>query len=289
MDLQITKFNPRIIEERRKTKGPPTCIFIGKRGSGKSTLVADILYYSRKIPMGLVISATEEGNHFYQQHVPDLFIHSDYDPSLIEGVIERQKKALREEKPNADVFVLLDDCMYDKKMIRDKNIRGMFMNGRHWRTFFLLTTQYCMDLPPDLRANLDFIFVLRENIIQNQEKLYKNFFGLFPTFDSFKDVMNACTEGYDALVLDNTSRSNKIEDCVFWYKAKPDRQFKIGDPSIWKFNTKYLSDEFVPKSNKKTNVNKLNKTRKIKKDKKDKNDKNDKNAKKNKKKNVVTL
>ena len=45
MDLQITKFNPRIIEERRKTKGPPTCIFIGKRGSGKSTLVADILYY----------------------------------------------------------------------------------------------------------------------------------------------------------------------------------------------------------------------------------------------------
>jgi hypothetical protein len=101
--------------------------------------------------------------------------------------------------------------------------------------------------------------------------------------------MNACTEGYDALVLDNTSRSNKIEDCVFWYKAKPDRQFKIGDPSIWKFNTKYLSEEFVPKSNKKTNVNKLNKTRKIKNDKNDKKDKKDKKEKKDKKKNIVTL
>mgnify|MGYP000187730173 CR=1 FL=1 len=267
MDLNISKFNPRVIEERRVTKGPPTCIFIGKRGSGKSTLVADILYYSRKIPMGLVISATEEGNHFYQQHVPEIFIHGDYQPSLIEGVISRQKKALRENKENSDVFVLLDDCMYDKKMIRDKNIRGMFMNGRHWRTLFLLTTQYCMDLPPDLRANLDFIFVLRENIIQNQEKLYKNFFGLFATFDAFKDVMNACTEGYDCLVLDNTSRSNKIEDCIFWYSAKPDRKFKIGHPDIWKYNTKYLNDEFSPPTmqNKKKTSIKVHKTKRKKK------------------------
>ena len=269
MDLQITRFDPKIIEHRRKTKGPPTCIFIGKRGSGKSTLVADILYYSRNIPMGLVISATEEGNHFYQQFVPELFIHSEYDPSLISSVIERQKKALREEKQNSDVFVLLDDCMYDKKMIRDKNIRGMFMNGRHWKTFFLLTTQYCMDLPPDLRANLDFIFVLRENIIQNQEKLYKNFFGIFPTFESFKEVMNACTEGYDALVLDNTSRSNKVEDCIFWYKAKPDRKFKIGHPDIWKYNNKYLSEEYnVPSTNKKNkhNVKKVKKKKVVKKE-----------------------
>ena len=270
MDIQITKFNPRVIEERRKTKGPPTCIFIGKRGSGKSTLVADILYYSRKIPMGLVISATEEGNHFYQQHVPEIFIHGDYDPSLIEGVIDRQKKALRENTPNSDVFVLLDDCMYDKKMIRDKNIRGMFMNGRHWRTFFLLTTQYCMDLPPDLRANLDFIFVLRENIIQNQEKLYKNFFGLFPTFESFKDVMNACTEGYDALVLDNTSRSNKIEDCVFWYSAKADRKFKIGHPDIWKYNKKYLADDFSTAPKKSVMKQPSTRVQKVKRKKEDK-------------------
>jgi len=259
MDLHIAKFNPKVIEERRLTKGPPTCMFIGKRGSGKSTLVADILYYVRKIPMGLVISATEEGNHFYQEHVPEIFIHSDYEPSLLEGVINRQKKALREGKKDIDVFVLLDDCMYDKKMIRDKNVRGMFMNGRHWRTLFMLTAQYCMDLPPDLRANLDFIFVLRENIIQNQEKLYKNFFGIFPTFDSFREVMNSCTEGYDALVLDNTSRSNKIEDCIFWYSAKADRKFKIGHPEIWKYNKKYLADDFAtpPQKNikKKSGVN----------------------------------
>ena len=33
---------------------------------------------------------------------------------------------------------------------------------------------YCMDLPPDLRANCDYVFVLREPVIQT-EKLYKSF------------------------------------------------------------------------------------------------------------------
>ena len=109
------------------------------------------------------------------------------------------------------------------------------MNGRHWRIFFMLTMQYCMDLPPDLRSNIDYIFVLRENIIQNQEKIYKNFFGIFPNFHIFQDVLTSCTEGYDCLVLDNTSRSNKIQDCVFWYRAKHGRSFKIGSKELWSY------------------------------------------------------
>ena len=128
--------------------------------------------------------------------------------------------------------------MYDKRMIRDTNIRGIFMNGRHWRVTFMLTMQYCMDLPPDLRANIDYVFILRENIIQNQEKIYKNFFGIFPQFSIFQDVINTCTEGYDCLVLDNTSKSNNIKDCVFWYRAKPERHFRIGSKELWNFNAK---------------------------------------------------
>ncbi len=238
MSISLTKFNPKKIEERRTTgAGPATCVFIGKRGTGKSTLVADILYHIRKISAGVAISATEDGNAFYASYIPELLIHSEYKPEIIQNVITRQKRSIanKKETSESDVFVLLDDCMYDKKMIRDTNIRGIFMNGRHWRISFLLTMQYCMDLPPDLRSNIDYIFILRENIIQNQEKIYKNFFGIFPQFSIFQDVLNGCTEGYDCLVLDNTSKSNNIQDCVFWYRAKPDREFKIGSKELWKY------------------------------------------------------
>ena len=181
--------------------------------------------------------------------IPDLFIHSEYKSDVIQSVINRQKKMIMSAKESDpknknDAFVLLDDCMYDKKMIRDPNIRGIFMNGRHWRLLFILTMQYCMDLPPDLRANIDFVFVLRENIVQNQDKLYKNFFGIFPDAATFREVMNSCTEGYDCMVLDNTSRSNKIEDCIFWYRAKPDRQFKIGSRELWDFHKKNYNSKY---------------------------------------------
>jgi hypothetical protein len=232
MNVQLRKFNPA------KMADDKVCVFIGKRGTGKSTLVTDILYAKRHIPVGIVMSATEEGNHHYKQSVPDLFIYGDYDKDAIERVLERQRVIIGKGSPNSNAFILLDDCMYDKKFMKDTCIRKCFMNGRHWKLFFMLTMQYCMDLTPDLRANVDYVFILRENVIQNREKLYKSFFGIFPTFDMFNQVMTACTENYECLVLDNTSKSNKIQDCVFWYKARPRLNFRIGSPQIWSYHKK---------------------------------------------------
>jgi hypothetical protein len=125
--------------------------------------------------------------------------------------------------------------------MKDTCIRQCFMNGRHWKIFFMLTMQYCMDLTPDLRANVDYVFILRENIVQNREKLYKSFFGVFPTLAMFAQVMDACTENYECLVLDNTSKSNKIQDCVFWYKAKIRKNFKIGSPAMWAHHKRFYN------------------------------------------------
>ena len=141
------------------------------------------------------------------------------------------------------------------------------MNGRHFNVFFMLTMQYVMDLPPALRANVDYVFILRENIIQNREKLYKSFFGIFPSFDMFCKVMDACTENYECLVLDNTVKSNKITDCVFWYKAKMHKNFKVGAPEYWHahkkmFNPKRSSvNRLDPKAVKNRSALKITKTR----------------------------
>jgi hypothetical protein len=120
-----------------------------------------------------------------------------------------------------------------------------------------------MDLPPALRANIDYVFILRENIVANRERLWKNFFGIFPTFDLFGKTMDACTENFECLVLDNTVKSNKIEDCVFWYKAKyPPPKFKVGSQTFWQahkkmYNPKYetsASSKSVKQADKKTGI-----------------------------------
>ena len=246
MNIQIKKFDPTTIDPCR------ICVFIGKRGTGKSQLVTDILYHMRKIPMGVVMSGTEESNEHYKSFIPDSYIYGEFQSSVIEKVIIHQQGVLKKLKPEQkedfktpenSVFIVLDDCMFDNKWTRDKNMRNIFMNGRHYRIFFMLAMQYCMDLPPALRANIDYLFILKENIIQNREKIYKNFFGIFPTFESFNDVLSQCTQNYECLVLDNRSNSNKIEDVVFWYKAKIGREFKMGSPALWEHHRKHYNPD----------------------------------------------
>jgi len=235
-DVKIRKFDPSTIDPCR------ICVFIGRRGTGKSQLVTDILYHMRKIPMGIVMSGTEESNEHYKEYVPDSFIYGQYEPEIIKKIITNQQSVIKKlnakqkedfSNPENSVFVLLDDCMFDNKWTRDRDMRCIFMNGRHYRIFFMLTLQYCMDLPPSLRGQCDYIFVLRENILENKQKLWKHFFGIFPDFDTFNEVLTQCTENYECLVLNVRSTSNKIEDVVFWYKAKIGRKFKIGSLALW--------------------------------------------------------
>ena len=124
MNLQLRKFKPENMADDK------VCVFIGKRNTGKSTLVTDILYHKKHLPAGIVLSATEEGNHYYQQYIPDLFIYGDYDREAIERVMDRQKRLVGAGKQNCGAFLLLDDCMYDSKFMKDTCIRQCFMNGR---------------------------------------------------------------------------------------------------------------------------------------------------------------
>ena len=41
------------------------------------------------------------------------------------------------------------------------------------------------------------------------------------SFESFCQVMDQCTENYECLVINNNSKSNKLQDQIFWYKAEP--------------------------------------------------------------------
>ena len=76
MTLELKKFKmDDITFDPNENKGP-VIVLIGRRDTGKSFLIRDLLYYHRKIPIGTVISGTEAGNGFFGAHVPKLFIHN---------------------------------------------------------------------------------------------------------------------------------------------------------------------------------------------------------------------
>ena len=247
MNLEIKKFDITSI------KSDKVCVFIGKRETGKSFLVKDLLYYHKDIPAGVVISGTEGANKFYSKIVPKLFIHEQYSPSVVEGFMKRQKILIRKEQKELEAygksnvknraFMILDDCLYDNTWIRDTNIRSLFMNGRHFKVLFLITMQYALGIPPNLRTNIDYVFILRENYVSNRKRIYEHYAGMFPTFEVFCQVMDQCTEDYNCLVIHNNAKSNKLVDQVFWYKAKSHNDFKIGSEEIWEYSAKHLNND----------------------------------------------
>lgn len=246
-NLNLKKFD---ISSIRKDA---TIVVIGKRSTGKSYFVRDLLYYKRDIPIGTVISASEGSNSFYSNMMPNLFIHDEYSPEIIANLVKRQKlvtKKMKQQiamygKSNIDPFgfLILDDLMYDsQRWVKDISVRDIFMNGRHFNIMFLITMQFALGIPPSFRTNVDIIVIFRENIMSNRKRLYDHYAGMFPTFEIFCQVMNQCTENYECLIINNRIQSNNISDQVFWYKADTHPPFKIGAPEFWQYHSNNYSE-----------------------------------------------
>jgi len=141
MNVSLRKF------DMKKIPQDAVAVFIGRRRTGKSTLVRDLLFNHQNMPLGTVISGTEESNSFYGKMIPPLFIHGEYSAVILSNFVKRQKmmmaRIMKEQAAGQMVsrvdprsFMILDDCMYDDSWTHDKNIRYLFMNGRWLKVFF---------------------------------------------------------------------------------------------------------------------------------------------------------
>jgi hypothetical protein len=253
MNLELAKFDMKAISFRPDENKGPVIVLIGRRDTGKSFLVQDLMFHHQDIPIGTVISGTEAGNGFFAAHVPKLFIHDSYNTAIIENILKRQKAVLKQVKKEQEVykkssidprtFVVLDDCLYDNKWTKDVMMRLLFMNGRHWKVMLVITMQYPLGIPPNLRTNIDYVFILREPYIANRKRIYDNYAGMFPTFESFTQVMDQCTENYECLVINNNAKSNKLQDQIFWYKAQQHGPFRLGSKEFWEISKNLGSDD----------------------------------------------
>jgi hypothetical protein len=228
MATTITKYKPREM--------PPHAVIvaIAKRRSGKSFLIRDFLYCHRKrFFAGIVMSGTEAGNHFYEREVgiPKRFIYDDYDEGALEKMVRRQRDLSLTGKAQP-VFVILDDLGFDKKVFNRPVMRQLLLNGRHWKITLYICLQYALDVAPSIRSNIDVIVLLKDNV--NRDKLFKTFFSLVPNFRQFSVLMDACTDDYKAMILDNTANSTSISDCIYWYRAKKRKRFRVGHASFYR-------------------------------------------------------
>jgi hypothetical protein len=237
MTLVISKWDPLSVKQNR------LFLIIGRRGSGKTTLLEDLMFnfslFSHssnnhpKFDISMSFCPTHDSRKMMEKHIPPCFSYSSYDGDVVRKLNE-ECKSLKERGKGRQSLLVLDDCMFDSKFMKETVMKEICMNGRNYGITMVNCVQYIMDMPVALRSQIDYVIVLAENIKANRERLWKYFFGVFKTFAEFQTVFENTTNNYRALVLDNTTPTSDISKCVFWYKASDCLpEFRLGKPIFW--------------------------------------------------------
>ena len=219
-----------------------TILAIGKRRTGKTWVFRNLMFLMKdKFQAGLVVSQTDELNHFWRQYIPKKYIYNKYDPAILQAVFKRQKKILNdhtktdeEKEKDAPFFILLDDVISDQRLKYDESLMELFVAGRHYKIFTLLTTQYAKAVTPVLRGNTDYVFMMKCLQQRQLEALWEDF-GSFLTKDAFGQIINAYTEDNEVLVV-NTCPDTEVDpiSMLSWWKAIDPGEFLMGSEEYWR-------------------------------------------------------
>ncbi len=216
----------------------PTIAIIGKRGTGKTFMLRDLMYYFRDVPRVIVFSGSERYNQYFGQFVPQNCIHYEFKAEVLEQLVRDQEEVLKrwhqDKSFDPRVMVVLDDCMWDDTFTRSPIMTYLFFNGRHLRIMLNITMQNPIGLPPRLRGNTDYIFLMNCANPNDRDKIHHNYASAV-IYDrgEFDRIMDQMTQDRNIMVLDNAIMSNKLTDRLFYMLAQERTNFRCGSDKLW--------------------------------------------------------
>jgi hypothetical protein len=92
---------------------------------------------------------------------------------------------------------------------------------------------------------------------------------MVPSFEHFCNILDACTQNHECLVIKTSGNSADLREQVFWYKAEAHSNFRVGHSKLWKFHSTNYNEHYEEEDDKdKEEFDKLKrkfaKTRKLK-------------------------
>ena len=186
------------------------------RQGGKTVLGRDLLFHNKaKFNRAVYAEPGDIATDAYdEQDFPVWCELKDY--GEMQSIMDAQKTG------GGNVVVIMEHYT-----AHDSGIgRELYLNGRHRRMLCINSEQAFYPSCAPLKGQVDYEFI---RLVMDKQKTWKRAFNIFPTYEEFLDAYNRCTQDYSFMVIDNTVRSDRIEDRVFRYKATyPLPEFTLG-------------------------------------------------------------
>ena len=139
-EYRLSQFDPTSTKEHR------VWLIIGPRGSGKTVVLKDLLYHTKKrYHVPFAFTATNSTAEMFRELIPSTFVNDKgYNYETADKILAQAKKMTRLKKKNKNFLMVLDDVAFDKKIFQSDCQRELHLNGRHSKITLFNTTQYVM-------------------------------------------------------------------------------------------------------------------------------------------------
>jgi hypothetical protein len=228
----LQKFN---INKIKTDQGVKTIFIYGKRATGKTPLIKDILWNWRDLETNALVSdETHWGpwiNTEFDKHLPASNIHhiGAVECLNVGDCINRILTRILTHKPTNSGVVIFDNVLYDDDAC---TAARAIINNNHVLNLHTIVSNQCV-MSCLLKTTPDYVFIYGYAVFKERERLFEQYRSVFPSFDVFCKILDSITSdmaAYNCLVIDNTVKSDKLEDRVYWYKAELREPFKVGPP-----------------------------------------------------------
>ena len=199
-----------------RVKEDSVCIITGKRATGKTSLVKTLMRNRNGPYYRMIVGDDYE---YSELGAKNALLTNEYFPNIPQIVKSRQVDLCREGQSSV---LVLDDCIFRKEDFFHKDMLYLFENHQNLRLQIIIAMGYPMEIPPRAIYCVDYVFIFGRNSNSTIAKLYEQYGSAFESLEHFQQILDLVQDRYDALVIDNTTPSSRIEDIVFYLpKAQP--------------------------------------------------------------------
>ena len=197
---------------RHTIKTPNLSLYIGRRNTGKSTLMVHLLRTlcrAGKFNWVRVYSPTAFTG-VWASIVGEASVEAVFDIEQLEEILESQA-SIRSRGGDNPGLIILDDCLGAVSFQNDLWTR-IASSGRHYGLTFWVSAQHLFKLPPVVRSNADYSYILGIQPERVVKALHEEGGGLGLDLPAFRERVAAAVRDFGALVIDSHSQQAPLKN-----------------------------------------------------------------------------
>lgn len=227
-------------------------LLLGKRNTGKTTWCRFINQHIQASRDGFVVLITqnERLKENWSHHIPKLFIFQPEDANIMSTISKCMNNAIKScenrgissHDDRLRLTFILDDVGSESSVMNNAGLKKLASNGRHVNITVFILAQFLYQVPPKVRSQFEYIFMLA-SISQKNNKTVHQEFVAHVEYSRFCKILQRSTENHGVLVINTTS--SQIHDSLYFSQIDtyPIKTVRLGCWVQWVMNHFLYNEE----------------------------------------------